>query len=119
MGSVEPEHSLGFYYLSSFKPNNEILVTLTWLKTAIWQSVKGIVSSLERSRSGSPEPALVTAGGSPPREPGRPPGLLLHSAHEACWCLLPPPRDADTGTGMTWSQAAPSRPSLPFPEVAS
>lgn len=36
---------LRFYYLSSFKHNNEIIVTLNWLKTEIWLSVKFIVSS--------------------------------------------------------------------------
>ena len=42
---VEPERPPRFCYLSSFKHNDEIIVTLNWLKTEIWQVVKFIVSS--------------------------------------------------------------------------
>lgn len=43
--SGEPAHSLGFHYSLSFKHNNEIIVTLNWLKAGIWLAVKFIVLS--------------------------------------------------------------------------
>lgn len=51
---------LRFYYLSSFKHNNEIIVTLNWQKSG-WLS-SSLCQVLQQPRSGSPEHTMITLG---------------------------------------------------------